>query len=86
MGVSGVVMVKNSSGTDTSVGFISHLWYRELRCPVKLETYIDSNGSTQLCEHPNTPQRPKRDRYGNYIYALPNGGEITMSEARRGIH
>lgn len=61
-------------GTLTSAGFIPHLRYRGLRCPVRVMILNTSRGNVVAT---NWLQRPLPQRRGHcYLFALPGGGSI----------
>lgn len=60
-----------AGGTITEEGFIPHLRYEGMDCPVKL--YVDASSVRNLLEL----QEPMR-RKGKLVYALPGGGEIAV--------
>lgn len=78
-------MIRNTAGTNTSEGFISHITYRGLRCPIKLLRLFVDDGWQLLMRKIGDDRLPvpQKDSRGNYIYALPAGGEIAVSHEYR---
>jgi hypothetical protein len=61
-------------GTNTAAGYVPHLNYRGLRCPVRLATVRTERGAVLVTTWGSLPQ-PVRRR-GCYLFALPGGGTI----------
>jgi hypothetical protein len=58
-------------GTDTTAGFVPHLDFRGISCPVMLVTTRTPRGRAVVM---NWQFKPRPVRRGNcYVYALPGG-------------
>lgn len=69
-------------GTRTSRGWIPHLAWRGLRCPVKLATVRTHRGPV-LAECPEGRPHPLM-RHGSYVFALPGGYSVSRDQVRHG--
>lgn len=61
-------------GTETAAGYVPHLSFRGLHCPVKLATVSTSRGRQVVMNWQQKPQPVRRGRC--YVYALPGGYSV----------
>ena len=71
---------KAPDGVMTSRGFVRHLLYKGMRCPVKLVSLRTERGAL-LATCPDGNPHPMV-RNGVLVYALPGGYSITRDIAR----
>lgn len=62
---------QSREGTLTADGFVPHLEYRGISCPVALRRPMQWDGKRAY----NRPLAPQRNAKGELIYVLP-GGEL----------